>query len=372
MSTDLAAAPTPVLETRDLCKYYAVGNSALHRSKRLVRAVDGVDIRIDAGETLGLVGESGSGKSTLARVVLRLIDPSSGSVLVDGQEITAARGKELRAARDSMQMVFQDPYSSLDPMATVGDSVAEPLQARKRTKRADIAKRVNELFDLVGLSSFHVSRYPSELSGGQLQRAAIARALSVSPDLLLLDEPVSALDMSTQAQVINLLLDLQQQFSLACLFISHDLSIVRQVSDRIAVMYLGRVVETGPVDDVYQAPKHPYTALLLESIPKAEPGQRSLLVRVPVEGDMPSPTDLPSGCRFRSRCPHAMAVCAEVDPPYYATGDGSVVACHLHTTGPNLAGRTVLQIDGSPTSSAAPPPTDGEAATPNSQPSNRH
>jgi oligopeptide/dipeptide ABC transporter ATP-binding protein len=371
VSTDLAAAPAPVLETRDLCKYYPVGSSAFHRSKRVVRAVDGVDIRIESGETLGLVGESGSGKSTLARVVLRLIDASSGAVLIDGEDITAARGKSLRAARDSMQMVFQDPYSSLDPMATVGDSVAEPLQARRHTSRADIAKRVNELFDLVGLSSFHVSRYPSELSGGQLQRAAIARALSVSPDLLLLDEPVSALDVSTQAQVINLLLDLQERFSLACLFISHDLSIVRQVSERIAVMYLGRVVETGPVDDVYRAPKHPYTALLLESIPQPEPGQRSLVGRVTVEGDAPSPTELPSGCRFRSRCPHAMPVCGEVDPPYYAIGDGSLVACHLHTTGPTLAGRSVLQIDGSPTSRPASPPT-GDAATPNSQPSNRH
>ena len=341
------AEAAPVVETRGLVKHYIASGSSLRRSQRVVKAVDGVDLHVGAGETLGLVGESGSGKSSLARVVLRLTDATAGSIMLHGRDITTTRGSSLKPVRNVMQMVFQDPYSSFDPMATVGDSVAEPLRARKQGGRNRINARVDELFNVVGLSETHADRYPSELSGGQLQRAAIARALSVSPDLLVLDEPVSSLDVSTQAQVINLLVDLQREFSFACLFISHDLSIVRQVSDRIAVMYLGRVVETGDVDEVYASPKHPYTAALLSAIPKPTPTQRSLRDRIVLQGDIPSPMAPPSGCRFRTRCPYVMDICSEVDPPAFAAEDGSTVACHLHTTGPALAGRTVLGMRGS-------------------------
>jgi oligopeptide/dipeptide ABC transporter ATP-binding protein len=334
----------PVLETRRLSKHYVARTTTLRRSQRHVKAVDGVDIRLEAGETLGLVGESGSGKSSLARMVMRLLDPTAGTIALHGRDITKAHGSALRSLRDAMQMVFQDPYSSFDPMAVVGDSVAEPLQAHRGTTRVTAATRVRQMFDLVGLSPVHLSRYPSELSGGQLQRAAIARALSVEPDLLVLDEPVSSLDVSTQAQVINLLVDLQRRFSFACLFISHDLSVVRQVSDRIAVMYLGRIIETGTVDGVYSSPKHPYTAALLSAIPKPTPGHRSLGRRILVQGDIPSPLSLPSGCRFRTRCPYAMPVCSEVDPAPYHTKDATVVNCHLHTSGPALAGRSVLEL----------------------------
>jgi peptide/nickel transport system ATP-binding protein len=340
-------ARPPVLETRQLSKDYLVGGTSLRRSGRHVKAVDGVDIRVGMRETLGLVGESGSGKSTLARMVMRLLEPTAGTIALHGRDITRAHGASLRAVRSGMQMVFQDPYSSFDPMASVGDSVAEPLQAHRGAKRRSAAGSVARLFDLVGLSSAHASRYPSELSGGQLQRAAIARALSVEPDLLVLDEPVSSLDVSTQAQVINLLVDLQREFSFACLFISHDLSIVRQISDRIAVMYLGRIVESGPVDELYTSPKHPYTAALLSAIPQPTPGHRSLGGRIMLHGDIPSPLSPPSGCHFRTRCPYAMPVCAEVVPPPYHPDDASVVNCHLHTSGPQLAGRSVLELAGS-------------------------
>jgi oligopeptide/dipeptide ABC transporter ATP-binding protein len=331
----------PVLELRAVHKRFTLGRRG-RAGRRAVRAVDGADLVVAAGQTVGLVGESGSGKSTLARLVVGLTGTSQGTVLLHGRDVTRAGRSERRLVRASAQMVFQDPYSSFDPMWLVRDSLAEPLRARG-TPRAERDARVEELAGLVGLAPQHLARYPAQLSGGQLQRAAIARALTVSPELLVLDEPVSALDVSTQAQVINLLMDLQERFAFACLFISHDLSVVRQVSDEIAVMYLGRIVERGPVEEVYRSPRHPYTAALLSAIPRPTPGARRLDDRIVLEGDVPSPVDPPSGCRFRTRCPFAMDVCATSEPPPTASA-GSVAWCHLHTEGPHLAGRSVLEL----------------------------
>jgi oligopeptide/dipeptide ABC transporter ATP-binding protein len=333
-----------VLRVEGLTKHFPLRRRARRPGDGpVIRAVDGVDLAVAPASTLGLVGESGSGKSTLARLVLRLMPATAGRIFLEGRDITALKAEELRALRHGMQLVFQDPYSSFDPQATVLDSVIEPLHAHGMRTRACEA-RAAELFDLVGLAREHLQRFPRELSGGQLQRAGIARALATRPRLVVMDEPVSALDVSTQAQVINLLEDLQAELGIAFLFIAHDLAVVRHVSDRIAVMYLGQVVEEGPVPAVYDAPTHPYTHALLSAIPIPNPRLQRGRSRVVLQGEIPSPANPPSGCRFRTRCPYAMGICAEVEPPVYVAPNGVTSRCHLHTTGPALAGAPITTL----------------------------
>jgi peptide/nickel transport system ATP-binding protein len=334
----------PLLVVKDLRKEFPVTSALLRRVRGRIKAVDGIDLTVGAGETVGLVGESGSGKSTVARLVLRLIDPTGGEVVVDGQDLAALRGRALRQARGEMQMVFQDPYSSLDPRSTIGKSVGEPLAIHLGAQGSGLAKRVAELLALVGINPQLAGRLPHEFSGGQRQRIAVARALALKPKLLVCDEPVSALDVSTQSQVINLLADLQDQLSLAYLFIAHDLSVVRHLSHRIAVMYLGRIVEIGPAEDVYERPTHPYTEALLSAIPIADPVRQRQLKRIVLRGEVPSPLNPPSGCRFRTRCPYVMDICADVDPPAFETPMGTTTWCHLHTSGPALAGAPVSSL----------------------------
>ncbi|MFI5040480.1 MAG: dipeptide ABC transporter ATP-binding protein [Acidimicrobiales bacterium] len=346
-----AAAPpqAPLLELRGLTKEFPVTSGVLRRVIGHVRAVDEVDLVITPGETVGLVGESGSGKSTVARLALRLIEPSSGSIFLDGTDLTALGGDQLRQHRRGMQIVFQDPYSSLDPRATIGETVGEPLEVHEglRGRQRDI--RVAELLRQVGLGPHLLRRYPHEFSGGQRQRIAVARALALRPRLLICDEPVSSLDVSTQSQVINLLIDLQQELGLAYLFIAHDLSVVRHISDRIAVMYLGRIMEVGEAEQVYTRPRHPYTEALLSAIPVPDPVEQRRRHRIILQGDIPSPLNPPSGCRFQTRCPHAMDICREVVPAPFLTSDGTIVACHLHTEGPRLAGEPVTSLTSSST-----------------------
>jgi len=335
---------TPILEGTGVVKHFPIRRGVLRRTVGHVRAVDGVDVRVDRGGTLGLVGESGSGKTTLGRLVLRLLEPTAGTIVFDGTDITRVPERKLRGMRRGMQVVFQDPYSSFDPLATVADSLAEPMRNYLDLNAAQRAERVGELLRTVRLDPAHRNRYPREFSGGQLQRIAIARALALSPQLLVLDEPVSSLDVSIQAEVINLLADLQQELGLGYLFVAHDLAVVRHVSSRIAVMYLGRIVEEGPAAEVYSRPKHPYTEALLSAIPVPNPVRQRTRERIVLTGDIPSPAAPPGGCRFHTRCPHALPLCRTVDPAAYATPDGTTVSCHLHTEGPRLAGDTVLTL----------------------------
>jgi oligopeptide/dipeptide ABC transporter ATP-binding protein len=333
-----------IVEGRGLVKHFAIRRGILQRTVGQVRAVDGVDLAVEEGHTLGLVGESGSGKSTVGRVLLRLVAPTAGTVVFDGTDITALPERRLRALRQGMQLVFQDPFSSFDPLATIADSLAEPMRTYLDLDAAGREARIAELLRTVRLNPDHRNRYPREFSGGQLQRIAIARALALSPKLLVLDEPVSSLDVSIQADVINLLGDLQDELGIAYLFIAHDLALVRHVSSRIAVMYLGRIVEEGPAGAVYDAPKHPYTEALLSAIPVPDPLRQRQRARIVLEGDIPSPAAPPPGCRFHTRCPHAFEPCATVDPPEFVTPDGTRVACHLHTDGPRLAGDSVVRL----------------------------
>ena len=333
----------PLLAVSDLAKEFPVHSGVLRRVIGRVRAVDGVDFEIGNGETLGLVGESGSGKSTVARLVLRLVEPTRGEVRLGGHDVVKLSPSALRGVRRDMQIVFQDPYSSLDPRATIAESIGEPLEVHLGLHGRARDERVAELLEQVGLGRHLVRRFPYEFSGGQRQRIAIARALALDPKLVICDEPVSSLDVSTQSQVINLLRDLQDQRGLSYLFIAHDLSVVRHISNRIAVMYLGRIVESGDSEEVYARPRHPYTEALLSAIPVPQPTVQRTRRRIVLQGDVPSPLNPPSGCRFRTRCPYAMDICAEIDPAAYRTDSGTTVYCHLHTTGPTLAGEPLTR-----------------------------
>ena len=316
-----------LLEVRDLTKHFPIRRGLLSRTVGQVRAVDGVSFSIRPGEVLGLVGESGCGKTTTGRCILRLIEPTSGSVRFDGREVTALGRRELRALRREMQIVFQDPYSSLNPRLTVGGMLGEALAIHRLARGAAARARIAELLTLVGLSPDHARRYPHEFSGGQRQRIGVARALSVNPRLIVADEPVSALDVSIQAQIINLLRELQRRMNLTYLFVAHDLSVVEFISDRVAVMYLGRIVEMAPRAELYRRPLHPYTVSLLSAIPVLDPERRR--ARVVLKGDVPSPAKPPSGCRFHPRCFMAREVCSREDPPLTEVTPGHWSACHF-------------------------------------------
>ncbi|MEO3471826.1 dipeptide ABC transporter ATP-binding protein [Roseomonas sp. CAU 1739] len=322
-----------LLEVTGLAKHYPVREGLiLAKQVGVVRAVDGVSFTVKRGETLALVGESGCGKSTTARLVLRLIEPSAGTINFEGVDVTRITGAAQRAMRRRMQIVFQDPYASLNPRLTVADTIAEPMIVHGIGDAASRRKRVEELLGLVGLRAFHAQRYPHEFSGGQRQRIGIARALSVQPDLVVCDEPVSALDVSIQAQVVNLLKDLQRRFGLAYLFIAHDLAVVKHVADRVAVMYLGQIVETAPKADLFSSPRHPYTRALLAAIPHPDPQRRGQVK--PLGGDVPSPMNPPPGCRFHTRCPFAQDRCRTEAPALRRMAEGHDAACHFAETLP--------------------------------------
>ncbi len=352
VSGALASDARLALSVHGLAKRFPTRSGVLQRITGGVDAVDGVSLQIPAGTTLGLVGESGSGKSTLARLVVRIVEPTAGSVEVDGTDVTVLSGSDLGRSRRQMQMVFQDPYSSLDPSHTIGDTVSEPLVLHTDLKSGARRERTRELLSLVGLGDVPLDRYPHQFSGGQRQRIAIARALAVNPSLLVCDEAVSALDVSTQAQVLNLLADLQRELGTAYLFITHDLSVVRHIADRIAVMYLGQIVEEGPAVQVLDRPAHPYTAALLSAIPVPDPAVARSRRRVVLRGEVDTEPGARVGCRFAPRCAFAMDVCRQVDPPPFAAEGDTTVRCHLHTEGPGLAGRSVLSL--TPTDAASP------------------
>jgi peptide/nickel transport system ATP-binding protein/oligopeptide transport system ATP-binding protein len=329
-----------LIQVRDLVKHFPITSGVfLQKQVGAVQAVDGVSFEVRRGETLGIVGETGSGKSTTARLVTRLLEPTSGEIRFDGQDITKIKGKRLKAVRRDVQMIFQDPYSSLNPRKTIGSIVAEPFVIHGLLPgKGERRKAVQELLETVGLNPEHYNRYPHEFSGGQRQRIGVARALALKPKLLVADEPVSALDVSIQAQVLNLLRELQREFGLTLIFIAHDLSVVRHMCDRVAVMYLGRFVEVGDADDLYSFPRHPYTGALLSAVPVADPsrhgGARNLLT-----GDVPSPADPPKACRFHTRCPKAQELCSVVDPPLEekTPRTGVLTACHFPLTSEEVA-----------------------------------
>ena len=321
-----------LLELKGVSKYFYKSNGLLGRKKQTIQSVDRIDLEIFRHETLGLVGESGCGKSTLGRTITRLYEPTAGQILFDGTDISHLRGQRLRPFRKRIQMIFQDPYASLDARMTVMDTIREALDLHSElTTKEERSRRVYELLDRVGLMREHANRYPHEFSGGQRQRIGIARALAVEPEFIVCDEPISALDVSIQAQVVNMLEDLQQEFGLTYLFIAHDLSMVRHISNRIGVMYLGKLVEVGDSEEVYLHHQHPYTEALLSSVPVPDPDVARASKPVMLQGEIPSPIAPPSGCRFRTRCPYATQLCAEQEPPLVPVGNNHAVACHRVT-----------------------------------------
>jgi oligopeptide transport system ATP-binding protein len=320
---------TPLLETRHLVKHFPIkAGVIIDREVARVQAVDDVSLTLRSGETLGLVGESGCGKSTLCRTLLRLIEPTSGSIRFEGREIADISQRELRPLRREMQMIFQDPFSSLNPRKRVGQIIGDPIRLHRLADGKELRTRVEELLERVGLGREDYNRYPHEFSGGQRQRIGIARALGLQPKLIIADEPVSALDVSIQAQIINLLDDLREEFELTLIFVAHDLGVVRHVSDRIAVMYLGKVVEVASAAELYSNPVHPYTLALLSAIPIPDPKENAAREPLVLEGDVPSPIDPPPACRFHTRCPWATEICSTREPPLADYGDGRIAACH--------------------------------------------
>jgi oligopeptide/dipeptide ABC transporter ATP-binding protein len=324
------ATGDPLVEVRGLVKHFPITRGIVFQRRiGAVQAVDGVSFDVNRGETLGIVGETGCGKSTTARLIMRLLHATAGEIRFEGQDITDASGARLKAIRREMQMIFQDPYSSLNPRKTVGAIIGQPFVIHGLQKgRGERKRAVQELMETVGLNPEHYNRYPHEFSGGQRQRIGVARALALKPKLLIADEPVSALDVSIQAQVLNLLRDMQRQLGLTLVFIAHDLSVVRHMCDRVAVMYLGRIVEIGPSEKLYEFPRHPYTGALLSAVPVVDPVRRKDGRRL-LSGDVPSPADPPSACRFHTRCPKAQKLCSEQDPPLQDKGTGTRAACHF-------------------------------------------
>jgi oligopeptide transport system ATP-binding protein len=320
-----------LLEVNDLVMHFPLTRGIIiQRKVGAVQAVDGVSFTMRRGETLGLVGESGCGKSTTGRAILQLYKPTAGEVKFRGQDLTKLDGGEMRKMRRYLQMIFQDPYASLNPRMTVGNIIAEPMQIHNLVPKNERVQRVQELLETVGLNPYFANRYPHEFSGGQRQRIGVARALAANPDFIVADEPVSALDVSIQAQIINLMEDLQEQFNLTYLFIAHDLSVVRHISDRVAVMYLGKLVELADRNELYENPLHPYTKALLSAVPIPDPVVEKKRERIILTGDVPSPINPPSGCHFHTRCPYVMDVCREDEPAFADQGGGHYVACHLY------------------------------------------
>ena len=322
-------AQEPLLEVKHLKKHFPIKGGVFSKTIGYVYAVDDISFTLDSGETLGLVGESGCGKSTTGRTILRLIEPTAGEIHFEGQHITELGKSDMRALRREMQIIFQDPYASLNPRMTVGSIIGEPLEIHKIAKGAEKEERVATLLQKVGLRAEDMRKYPHEFSGGQRQRIGIARALALNPKLIICDEPVSALDVSIQAQVLNLLVDLQEEFGLSYLFIAHNLNVVEHISNRVAVMYLGKIVELASDQELYENPQHPYTEALLSAVPIPDPTVKKK--RIILAGDVPSPINPPSGCHFHTRCPYKEKICEEVEPAFKDIGGGHWVACHLRT-----------------------------------------
>jgi peptide/nickel transport system ATP-binding protein len=364
---------TPLLEVRHVKKYFPIRQGVMQREVARVHAVDDVSFAVREGETLGLVGESGCGKSTLGRTIVRLLQPTDGQIIFQGRDISRLGTRALRPLRREMQMVFQDPYASLNPRKRVGTIVSDPMRIHNLGSRAEQKQRVGEILETVGLSPEHYNRFPHEFSGGQRQRIGIARALALRPKLIVADEPVSALDVSIQSQMLNLLDDLQKELALTYVFIAHDLGVVRHVSDRIAVMYLGKLVELSPAEELYTRPIMPYTEALLSAVPIPDPDLAEKRERIVLEGDVPSPINPPSGCRFHPRCRYATDVCRQLEPPLVDYGNGHLAACHhpLNVDQATLeqVGVAEQQTPAEADSSALPQDTSGHsdpAAAPNS------
>ena len=319
----------PFVEIEGLKVHFPIHAGVFRRQVGEVKAVDDVSFQIYEGETLGLVGESGCGKSTVGRAAIRLYELTEGQIKIDGHDISHAGAEELRPLRPAMQMIFQDPQASLNPRMTVAAIIGEPLDEHQSLSPAERIERIYQLMDQVGLNRAFANRYPHEFSGGQRQRIGIARALALNPKFIVCDEPIAALDVSIQAQVVNLLEDLQEKFGLTYLFISHDLSMIRHIADRVAVMYLGKIVELAPRDELYADPAHPYTQALLSAVHEPDPEQEAKRQHIILEGDVPSPSNPPAGCNFCTRCPKAMDICHEIEPPFRAVSDGRYAACHL-------------------------------------------